>query len=301
MASPSTSRDTAARAGGVSKADYERFCRFLEKSSGIVLGPGKMYLVSSRLAPILREQGLASLGELVQRLETTRSQALRVAVVDAMTTNETLWFRDGHPFEILKDEVLENLSGPRAGPVRIWSAACSSGQEPYSISMAVQEYLEKNPGKLPAGGEIIATDISPSVLKQAREGVYEELELRRGLSDERRRRFFRDLGDGRMQVRDDIRRRGNFRELNLMQSYVGLGRLDVVFLRNVLIYFSQEKKSDILRRVVQTLRSPGYLFLGGSEPMASYSDAFEMVRCRRGVVYRLKEGASTGPFSARGR
>ncbi len=297
----STSRDTATRAGGVSKADYERFCRFLEKSSGIVLGPGKMYLVNSRLAPILREQGLSSLGELVQRLETSRSQALRVAVVDAMTTNETLWFRDGHPFEILKEEVLEKLSGPRAGPIRIWSAACSSGQEPYSISMAVQEYMDKNPGKLPAGVEIVATDISPSVLRQAREGIYEELELRRGLSDERRKRFFKDLGDGRMQVRDDIRRRVNFRELNLMQSYVGLGRLDVVFLRNVLIYFSQEKKSDILRRVAQTLRPPGYLFLGGSEPMASYSDAFEMVRCRRGVVYRLKEGAASRAFNARGR
>ncbi|RME35283.1 MAG: protein-glutamate O-methyltransferase CheR [Gammaproteobacteria bacterium] len=280
--------------------DYERFCRFLEQSCGIVLGPGKMYLVSSRLAPLLREQGLSGLGELVQRLESGRSRALRVAVVDAMTTNETLWFRDGHPFELLKEEVLERLSGPRAGPVRIWSAACSTGQEPYSISMAVQECNEKSPGRLPAGVEIIATDISPSVLKQAREGIYEELELRRGLSPERRQRFFRDLGDGRMQVREDIRRRVTFRELNLLQSYVGLGRLDVVFLRNVLIYFSHENKSDILRRVAQALRPPGYLFLGGSEPMASYSDAFEMVRCRRGVVYRLKEGAGGG-INARGR
>jgi len=153
--------------------------------------------------------------------------------------------------------------------------------------MTVHEYLEKNPGRLPSGVEIIATDISPTALNQAREGLYDRLEIARGLSAERRSSYF-TREDGKLRVRNDIRKRVAFREINLLQSYVGLGRMDIVFCRNVLIYFSNDNKREILARIARVLKPGGYLFLGGAEPMANYSDAFEMVRCQRGVVYRLK-------------
>ena len=272
--------------GGISAAEYERFCRFLEKASGITLGENKGYLIRSRLSRIVQEFDLPGFGDLLTRLENNTSPGLRARIIDAMTTNETLWFRDVHPFEVLHDEVLPAFSGPRNQPVRIWSAACSSGQEPYSISMVVHEYQERFPGRLPAGVQVVATDISPTVLKQARNGVYDEMELARGLGPERRRKFFTHAG-GVATVRDDIRRRVQFMELNLLQSYALLGLFDVIFCRNVLIYFSQDNKRDILARMAKTLRPGGYLFLGGSEPIANYSRDFEMVRCARGVVYRI--------------
>jgi len=281
-----TGGDRTSSGGAGQKTEYTRFCRFLEEVCGITLGEGKAYLVRSRLARIQREEGTETLGELIDKLEKTRSQALKVRIIDAMTTNETLWFRDSHPFDTLKDDLLPEISRRQSG-VRIWSAACSTGQEPYSISMTVHEYLEKNPGRLPAGVEIIATDISPTALNQAREGRYDRLEIARGLTAERRTKYFVQEGD-KLRIRDDIRKRVTFREINLLQSYVGLGRMDIVFCRNVLIYFSNDNKREILARIARVLRPGGYLFLGGSEPMANYSDAFEMVRCQRGVIYRLK-------------
>jgi len=281
-----TSRDRSTSSSGGKNAEYSRFCRFLEDVCGITLGEGKAYLVRSRLARIQKEEGAETLGALIDKIEKTRSQALRVRIIDAMTTNETLWFRDAHPFETLKDMILPEFS-KRQGCVRLWSAACSTGQEPYSISMTVHEYLEKNPGRLPSGAEIIATDISPTALNQAREGLYDRLEIARGLSAERRNKYFTQEDD-KLRVRDDIRKGVTFREINLLQSYVGLGRMDIVFCRNVLIYFSNDNKREILARIARVLKPGGYLFLGGTEPMANYSDAFEMVRCQRGVVYRLK-------------
>ncbi len=269
------------------RSEYSRFCRFLEDTCGITLGEGKGYLVRSRLARIQKDEGTATLGELIDKLERTRSQALRVRIIDAMTTNETLWFRDTHPFDVLKDMLLPEYAKSPAGALRIWSAACSTGQEPYSISMVVHEYLEKNPGRLSSGVEIIATDISPTVLNQAREGLYDRLEIARGLSAERRNKYFTQEDD-KLRLREDIRKRVKFHEINLLQSYVGLGRMDIVFCRNVLIYFSNDNKRGILSRIARVLKPGGYLILGGSEPLANYSTAFEMVRCQRGVIYRLK-------------
>lgn len=270
----------------ISTEHYDRFCRYLESVCGITLGANKAYLVRSRLSGIMEDVGAHTLGELVSGLERGTSPALKVRVIDAMTTNETLWFRDEYPFEILKDMIFPELGGPRAQPIRIWSAACSSGQEPYSLSMTVSEYLMQRPGSLPMGVQIVATDIAPSILKQARSGLYDDLEIGRGLSAERRMRYFTREGD-KLKLRDDIRARVEFREANLLQSFATLGMFDIVFCRNVLIYFSHENKRDILTRIARTLRPRGYLFLGGSEPIANYSNEFEMVRCPRGVLYRL--------------
>jgi len=271
----------------ITPQEYQRFSVFLEQACGIVLGEHKHYLVTSRLYRLLSEYALPSVSELIRQLEGGRVAGLRERIIDAMTTNETLWFRDAQPFEALKQEILPDLA-QRTRQVRMWSAACSSGQEPYSISIAVQEYLQGKPGALPGGVQIIATDISPSMLKEAAAGQYDEASLARGLSAERKQRFFSARDAGKWEIKAGIKNRVIFKELNLMKSYAALGKFDVVFCRNVLIYFSGALKVDILTRIAQTLNPHGYLLLGSSEALASQVHAFDMVRCAGGVVYKLK-------------
>jgi chemotaxis protein methyltransferase CheR len=278
----------------ITQQEYEGFRSFLEKACGIVLGDNKQYLISSRLNALLTEYRIPSLGALVERLQREHNSSLYERIVDAMTTNETLWFRDGFPFDILKQVILPEYAKARAPGARIWSAACSSGQEPYSISMCVEEYLRVNPGALPANGvQIVATDLSPSMLEAARTGRYDSAAMARGMSDERKRQFF-SLHHGRWEMRDEIKRRVSFRELNLMQSYESLGKFQMIFCRNVLIYFSADLKRDILARLAGALQPGGYLFLGAAEAITGYSDAFEMARLPQGIVYRLKRPGHGG-------
>lgn len=275
----------------ISARDYDVFRRFLEEACGIVLGENKQYLVASRLNRLLRELEIESVGELVQGLGKQPRSGLRERIIDAMTTNETFWFRDNHPYALLKNLILPGLAKQRPAQIRIWSAACSSGQEPYSISMVVQEYLQSRPGSLANNVQIIGTDISPSMLESAKTGTYDALALSRGLSPERKQRFFVPQG-GLWQVKDEIRSRVRFAELNLMNNYASLGKFNIVFCRNVLIYFSSQLKRDILRRIAQAMMPGGYLFLGSTETIASYSDAFDTVRHEGGIVYRLKADSS---------
>lgn len=273
----------------ISPAEYQTFRAFLEQACGIMLGEDKHYLVSSRLGRLMAEQGIPTLGELVTRLTGVRGAELRVRVIDAMTTNETLWFRDTTPYDALTRHILPELAQIPGRPLRFWSAACSSGQEPYSISMVVQEYVVSKPGQLTWGVQIVGTDISNTILKEAIAGIYDSISLARGVSPERRQRHFTPLGD-KWQVKPEIRARASFKELNLKQNYAALGKFDVIFCRNVLIYFSAEFKRDILSRLAQALSPGGYLILGSSEAIANLCDAFEMVHCAGGVIYRLKDG-----------
>jgi chemotaxis protein methyltransferase CheR len=266
--------------------DYEDFRLFLEKSCGLVLGENKHYLVTSRLSRLMGEFSVDSVSDLLRLLKTGARPGLRERVIEAMTTNETYWFRDVFPFDILKDTIFPELGKKGVNPVKIWSAACSSGQEAYSISMIVSEFQQARPGVL-KNVQIVGTDISTAIVRDAREATFDSLSMGRGLSQERRERFFVQQ-DNRWQVRPEIRARASFREFNLLDSYTLLGKFDVVFCRNVLIYFSAESKRDILKRIAQILNPGGYLFLGASESMANYSDAFEMVRCNPGVVYRKR-------------
>jgi chemotaxis protein methyltransferase CheR len=214
---------------------------------------------------------------------------LREQVVDAMTTNETLWFRDTYPFEVMKNRVLPELI--KANPsqrLRIWSAACSSGQEPYSLSMTIDEFEKTNLGQLKAGVQIVATDLSPSMLTACKSGEYDSLAMGRGLSQERLQRYFDPKGPGRWVVKPAIKSRVEFRPLNLLESYAALGKFDVVFCRNVLIYFSAEVKKDILTRIHATLKPGGYLFLGASEALNGLPDLYQMVQCSPGIIYKVK-------------
>lgn len=268
--------------------DYQRFRRFLEEACGILLGEGKQYLIVSRLTRLLRDENIANLSELMTSIEKGYPRHLRDAVIDAMTTNETSWFRDKQPFETLEQVVLPELEKLRGGPLRIWSSACSSGQEPYTISMILSEYSRKNPTTRLSASQITGTDISASMLTQAKKAEYEDVALSRGLSDVRRHQFFSKKEDC-WQVIDEVKNRVSFREQNLLQGFSTLGKFDIIFCRNVLIYFSSERKQDILKRMALSLNRGGYLFLGASETISGYSDAFELVRTPFSTVYRRKD------------
>ena len=267
-----------------SPEEYKNFQQFLERACGIVLGDNKHYLVSSRLTRLMRDNQIDSLQSLVDRLQASASGPLRTKVIEAMTTNETLWFRDTYPFEVLAKTIFPEFKEQNKNNLRIWSAACSSGQEPYSISMVADEYAIHNPG---FRIDVTATDISQAIVAEAKEARYDALALARGLSEERKLRYFSAIGN-HWQVNSNIRSRVSFRECNLMQSFAMLGKFDVIFCRNVLIYFSAESKKDILNRMAASLNPRGFLMLGASESIAQYCDAFEMVRASTGVVYRLK-------------
>jgi chemotaxis protein methyltransferase CheR len=271
----------------ISKEEYDSFRALLEEASGIVLGDGKQYLVSSRLNRLLEQHKLASFGELITAMQKGAINGLKDKVVDAMTTNETNWFRDTYPYEVLKSDILPQLSKNRERSARIWSSACSSGQEPYSLSIVIQEYLMANPGQFPHGIEIVATDISPTMLNFSKAGCYDDSAMARGVSEERKKRFFIKAGD-LWEVRPEIRNRIDFRLLNLKQSYTLLGKFDIIFCRNVLIYFSTDLKSDILNRMGASLYPNGYLMLGSSEAPNRYTDLFSMERVAQGVLYRVK-------------
>ncbi|KII80493.1 protein-glutamate O-methyltransferase [Vibrio renipiscarius] len=270
----------------ISDQEYRDFSRFLESQCGIVLGESKQYLVRSRLSPLVTKFKLASLSDLLRDVVTGRNRELRIAAVDAMTTNETLWFRDSYPFTVLADKIFPEVAANRR-PIKIWSAASSSGQEPYSMAMTVLETQMRKPGMLPSVS-ITATDISTHMLDMCRAGVYDNLALGRGLSPERRRTFFEDAGEGRMKVKDNVKRLVSFRPQNLMDSYALLGKFDIIFCRNVLIYFSPEMKSKVLNQMANSLNPGGYLLLGASESLTGLTDRFEMVRCNPGIIYKLK-------------
>ncbi len=266
----------------ISAEAYRRFQEFLERNAGIVLGENKQYLVDSRLASILDEEGIATFEELLSKLEGYGSRALREKVIDAMTTNETLWFRDGKPFRLLEEVILPEYAGR---PLRIWSAACSSGQEPYSIVFTVESYRERHPGAAPSRVEVVATDLSPSMLRAAKAAEYDAMTVARGLSEQHKERFFDRKGQYWV-VKPEFRRMVTFRQLNLQESFSSLGRFDVIFCRNVLIYFAEEAKRDILDRLAQALNPDGYLILGSSESTAGYSDSYRTERYPQGAVFR---------------
>jgi len=273
--------------GEIAPLDYEKFKTFLETACGIVLGDGKQYLITSRLTRLLRDENIPSVPELLLAIQRNQPRHLRDLVIDAMTTNETSWFRDRSPFEALIKDVFPMWASSGKRQCRIWSSACSSGQEPYTISIALTEYLSSSENCTLTSADIVATDISASMLVEAKKAEYDEAVLGRGLSLERKKLFFRPSGD-RWLVNDEIKRRVSFKEQNLLSPYNGLGKFDAIFCRNVLIYFAAERKADILNRMAQILNPGGLLFLGASETVTGYSDAFEMIRSASGVYYRLK-------------
>lgn len=272
----------------ISPDEYESFREFLEDASGIVLGDNKHYLITSRITRLMNELSIGSFTELLEKMQVDHT--LRRRIMDAMTTNETSWFRDSYPYDFLKEKFFPESKNEKGDPIRIWSAACSTGQEPYSISVIAHEFMLKNPGLIPADSlQVWGTDISSAALKRARAGVYDDVALSRGMSPEMRKRYFKQEGN-QWRVADEVKKRVNFQELNLKSGFASLGKFDVIFCRNVLIYFAPDLKSEIMGRLAQNLKPDGYLILGGSETISGYSEEFEMLRWKGvGVVYQLKD------------
>ncbi|MAP96580.1 MAG: chemotaxis protein CheR [Ponticaulis sp.] len=260
--------------------DFEFVTSELKRRSGIVIGKDKMYLLESRLSPIARKEGLESIDELIGMARRRRDEPTMKAIVDAMTTNETFFFRDKTPFDHLQNTVLPQLKEARPGQrIRILCAACSTGQEPYSIAMM----LDQNP-QLTGGApvEIVAVDISDRVLEKARTGVYSQFEVQRGLPIKMLMNYFSQQGEV-WKISDTIRSKVAFRNVNLLEPLSTLGKFDIVFCRNVLIYFDLPTKRDILTRLATQMNDKSFLLLGAAETVVGIVDSFAPNKAARGL------------------
>jgi chemotaxis protein methyltransferase CheR len=269
----------------LSSISYERFCHFLYLKTGIVLGEKKQYLVRSRMVPLMHRFATSDIDSLIKNVISQRDLVLTQAALEAMTTNETLWFRDNYPFEILRSTVLPKLA-QKQDRLRIWSAASSTGQEAYSIAMTIAEFSKVNRGAFNRGVEIIGTDLSTAVIKTASKGTYETLSLNRGLNDDIKRRYFTLNSDQSMTINADIKKWVSFRHFNLTSSFAALGKFDIVFCRNVLIYFDAQRKTVILQDISACLQPEGTLLLGASESLGGASDKFKMIIQPAGLYYQ---------------
>jgi chemotaxis protein methyltransferase CheR len=276
----------------LSDENYKFLQQEIYRDSGIVLDGDKHYLLDARLTPLVREAKLASLDDLCARLRARTSLSLGRQVMEALTTNETLFFRDMAPFEALRTLLLPELlkTPPVAGrPLRIWSAAASSGQEAYSIAMILQEMGLQARAVVPPV-QILGTDISEQILSVAREAKYVQFEVNRGLPAMYLVKYFNRIG-GDWQLKDEIRSMATFRPFDLRQPMAGLGRFHIIFCRNVLIYFDVETKTKILRQIATVLEPGGYLVLGGAESIMSLQDCYERVPNANTAIYRRKSSA----------
>jgi chemotaxis protein methyltransferase CheR len=264
----------------VNPTEYEYLRKFLKDSSGLDLSADKQYLIESRLLPLARKAGLSGIGELVQKLQAG-SSALVGSVVEAMTTNETFFFRDKVPFDHFRDTIMPEVIKARAGKrsVRIWCAAGSTGQEPYSLAMCLKEM-----GAALTGWrvEIIATDLSQEVLEKAKSGIYSQFEVQRGLPIQMLMKYFKQNGET-WQINPELRAMIQHRQLNLLHDFAQLGTFDVIFCRNVLIYFDQDTKINIFNRLARQIEPDGFLVLGAAETVVGLTDTFRPLPEKRGL------------------
>ena len=266
----------------MSQSDYDYLCNFLKERSGLALAPDKEYLVDNRLLPVARRHGRKTVAELIQMLKASDAGHLKVEVTEAMMNNESYFFRDRVPFDRLGDTVVPDLLRTRAlrKKIRIWCAAASTGQEPYSVAMQLDQRAELAGWRV----EIVATDISGDAIDRAKAGLYSQFEVQRGLPIQMLMQHFEEVA-GQWRIVERLRNRVDFQTINLLTDFSRLGQFDVVFLRNVLIYFDRDTKLDVLARVRESLAPDGYLLLGAAETMVGLGDLFKMVPETR-ALYR---------------
>jgi chemotaxis protein methyltransferase CheR len=274
---------------------FDALCEFLRRSSGLIMEQSKRYLVESRVMPIVRRERLSGLDELMVVLQKGQNPKLAKDVIEAMTINETYFFRDKAPFDQFRNVMLPKLIATRQNEkrIRIWSAAASTGQEAYSLAMIIDECAAKIPGwKI----EIVGTDLSDGVLDKARKGIYSQFEVQRGLPTPMLLRHFNQIGDA-WQISEQMRSKVTFRQLNLLSDYASLGRFDVIYCRNVLIYFDAPRKTDILMRLSRQLTPDGFLLLGASESLIGLKTDLVAMPDNRAVYTRAGSAAHV-PASA---
>jgi chemotaxis protein methyltransferase CheR len=265
----------------VTPADYDYLRKLLKERSGLVLSADKQYLVESRLLPVAHRAGIETLTELVRKLRGMKHEPLVTEVAEAMTTNESFFFRDKLPFENFRDTIMPALLAARSPQrrIRIWCAAASTGQEPYSLAMSLKEMGDKIAGRQI---EIVATEFSTQVLEKAKSGIFSQFEVQRGLPIQFLIKYFDQIGDA-WQINPDVRAMVQFRPFNLLHEFTHLGPFDLVFCRNVLIYFDQETKAGVLDRIARTMEHDGYLVLGAAETVVGLTDSFKPLLDRRGI------------------
>lgn len=283
----------------MSPHDFDFLAQMLKERSGLDLSRDKVYLLESRLGPLAKKEQLASIDQLVLALRRPGSEPLRAAATEAMTINESLFFRDKTPFQHFEQVMVPHLLKARAGKrsIRIWCAAASTGQEPYSLAIQTKEMSDKL-GSWQV--DIMATDICGEVLEKAKAGLYSQFEVQRGLPIQMLVKYFKQINT-MWQIDAGLRALINFREFNLLDSYRALGQLDIVFCRNVLIYFDQPTKRDVLGRIAAQLAPDGFLLLGAAETVLGTSDEFVPVPGKRGLYMRkgaAQLAAPEGPASA---
>ncbi|MBT5659389.1 MAG: protein-glutamate O-methyltransferase [Rhodospirillaceae bacterium] len=261
--------------------DFQFISKMLKAASGLILTEEKSYLLESRLMPVARKHSLPDLDALVAELKSGLKKELAEEVVEAMTTNESFFFRDVKPFDQFRDIVLPNLLASRASTkkIRIWCAACSSGQEPYSLAMILNEEKAKMPGW---SYEILATDISLEIIDKAKTGYYSQFEVQRGLPIQLLMKYFNQEGD-KWKIDPILAKNINFKFFNLLNDPSIHGKFDVVFCRNVLIYFEQETKKEVLEKIAKQIPGDGVLYLGGAETVIGITDKFQPVAGQRGL------------------
>ena len=272
----------------VNPADFDYISKIVREQCAIVLEKGKEYLVESRIMPVVHQEKLESIENLVKKIKLEPRGSLKDAVIEAMTTNETSFFRDIHPFETLKKEIFPELIEKRKikRELNIWCGASSSGQEPYSLVMVLRNnFPELNSWKI----NFSASDLSNQMLNRCKSGIYSQLEVNRGLPAPLMVKYFERIGT-EWQVKEELRKMIQFRIINLSETWPILPQLDLVMMRNVLIYFDVEMKKNILGRIRKLLKPDGYLFLGAAETTLNLDENFERMPFKQSGCYRLKQG-----------
>jgi len=275
----------------ITPEEYTVFTKYILSISGIALETGKEYLIETRLGPIVDELKCSSFAELYHKSRTDRSKAIEKKIIDAISTNETYFFRDISPFDLLQHKILPDLIDRRmktnsTGPIklRVWSAASSTGQEIYSIAIVLKElYLDPKKYQI----QLLGTDISNAAIAQASYGKYNKFEVSRGLNPQKLQRFFNPDGD-QWRIRDEIRAMAVFKKINLMEPFLGLGKFDIIFCRNVAIYFTQEERKKLYEKIAGVLEPDGYLMIGSTESLTNDTKLFEPQKYLRAIFYQLR-------------
>jgi chemotaxis protein methyltransferase CheR len=273
--------------------EMKTIAKYVKDVSGIDLDQSKAYLIETRLGPVAEEVGCSSYAELHQKAILDATKSIKEKIIDAISTNETLFFRDSRPFELLQHKILPEVIDMRSAksstllptPIRIWSAACSTGQEVYSIAFVLKELL---PDLKKYNIKLLGTDISDAAVAQASYGAYNKFEIERGLSRDKLEKYFTPNGNT-WKIKDDVRAMANFKKLNLMLSFAALGKFDVIFCRNVGIYFSMDDRKKLFDRIADMLDSGGSLIIGSTESLTGISTRFEPQRHLRSIFYQVKQ------------
>lgn len=272
----------------LSEASYLAFSRFIQDKIGMVLSSNKQYLVRSRLSSIARSRNYTCINAFLNDLIREKDPALTERCIELMTTNETYWFRDNYPYKLLESTILPAIN-KRQNKLRIWSSACASGQEPYSIAMAITQYRDRFPGAFPNGVQIVATDLSSEMVEKAKAGIYDQIALSRGLEEKYRTRFFKqsksDEYINKMEIINSIKKMVHFKRFNLLNDFNSMGKFDIIFCRNVLIYFDGKQKVETLKKFAACLSQSDALILGASESITGVTDIFRMQNVDKSLYF----------------